>query len=326
MQSYSSTTTPSASKSPEQSPNKRIYLAGKIGKNDWRHTIVDGLREAVSGSCPEPNDMNWPILSRAIFNRFDYVGPFFISCDHGCFHVPHGHGLGDPSRTFGKHSGDEPWARSLIARNCLARLSQADLVFVFLDSTSAYGSLIELGFAVDLAYRRQATANPLHIAIAHNLKPGQARELWFAFHLPKTEVSFVSRPLCPDGDPDWVNLKGHLLAVTRDLGWFCDSPLEEMFWRAWVPFNGRFPLIPQFEVLGGRYRLDFAHLQTKTAIEVDGFAYHSDRPAFERDRKRDRDLTEAGWKVIRFASQELMDHPDKCTEQAARMIQQAEGV
>lgn len=65
----------------------KIYLAGKIGKHDWRHSIVKGLgtiegirfqtHEETGGHGGSIGD--WPVLERAVFGVHDYVGPFFSS-------------------------------------------------------------------------------------------------------------------------------------------------------------------------------------------------------------------------------------------------------
>ncbi len=41
-------------------------------------------------------------------------------------------------------------------------------------------------------------------------------------------------------------------------------------------------------------------------VETDGFAYHSDRNQFERDRRRDRDLTLAGFTPLRFTYHDVV--------------------
>ena len=41
-------------------------------------------------------------------------------------------------------------------------------------------------------------------------------------------------------------------------------------------------------------------------IETDGFAYHSDRVAFQNDRRRDRELQQRGYVVFRFTRDEIM--------------------
>jgi len=54
----------------------RIYLAGKIAQNDWRHELFPGLRGAEDFDGPPAR---W---------GFDYAGPYFISDDHGLQHGP----------------------------------------------------------------------------------------------------------------------------------------------------------------------------------------------------------------------------------------------
>jgi very-short-patch-repair endonuclease len=51
---------------------------------------------------------------------------------------------------------------------------------------------------------------------------------------------------------------------------------------------------------GGRFELDFAVLDARVGIEVDGWAHHGSRRAFEADRARDAYLAGAGWLVLRF--------------------------
>jgi very-short-patch-repair endonuclease len=51
---------------------------------------------------------------------------------------------------------------------------------------------------------------------------------------------------------------------------------------------------------GGRFELDFAFVDARVAIEVDGWAHHGTRAAFEADRARDSYLAGAGWVVLRF--------------------------
>ena len=45
--------------------------------------------------------------------------------------------------------------------------------------------------------------------------------------------------------------------------------------------------------------LDFAILDKKIAIEVDGFKWHSSKEAIKRDRFKDYQLKREKWKVIR---------------------------
>jgi very-short-patch-repair endonuclease len=54
------------------------------------------------------------------------------------------------------------------------------------------------------------------------------------------------------------------------------------------------------------YEVDFLWRAAKLVVEVDGFAYHSTRAAFERDRRRDAELQTAGYRVIHFTYRQLL--------------------
>jgi very-short-patch-repair endonuclease len=47
----------------------------------------------------------------------------------------------------------------------------------------------------------------------------------------------------------------------------------------------------------------------RVIVEVDGYTYHQHRAAFERDRRRDQQLTAAGYRVIRITWIQLRDRP-----------------
>jgi very-short-patch-repair endonuclease len=61
----------------------------------------------------------------------------------------------------------------------------------------------------------------------------------------------------------------------------------------------------------GPYVADFAWPRAKLVVELDGFATHGTRQAFERDRARDRTLSIAGWRVIRITWRQLHEKPKK---------------
>ena len=60
---------------------------------------------------------------------------------------------------------------------------------------------------------------------------------------------------------------------------------------------------------GRRYFIDVAFPRALLAIEVDGLAHHSDRLAFQRDRRRQNDLVAAGWTILRFTWDDLVHRP-----------------
>ena len=43
----------------------------------------------------------------------------------------------------------------------------------------------------------------------------------------------------------------------------------------------------------------------RLAVEVDGFAFHGTREAFERDRRRDAELQTRGYRVLRVTYRQL---------------------
>ena len=61
----------------------------------------------------------------------------------------------------------------------------------------------------------------------------------------------------------------------------------------------------------GGYRVDVGFPAQKVAIEVDGFAFHSDPDAFQIDRRRQNDLVLLGWQVLRFTWLDLTAYPDR---------------
>jgi hypothetical protein len=66
---------------------------------------------------------------------------------------------------------------------------------------------------------------------------------------------------------------------------------------------------PQVNVRVGRHEVDFLWRDPKLIVEVDGFAFHSSRGAFERDRLRDSKLAALGFRVIRVTWPQLVDRP-----------------
>jgi very-short-patch-repair endonuclease len=70
------------------------------------------------------------------------------------------------------------------------------------------------------------------------------------------------------------------------------------------------------------YRIDAAFPHHRVAIEVDGYAYHSDRRQFQRDRERQNDLVAAGWRIIRVTWHDLTRQPDRVVRRITEMLGQ----
>ncbi len=71
----------------------------------------------------------------------------------------------------------------------------------------------------------------------------------------------------------------------------------------WV---GNHPVIARGRTIA---RIDVAIEDVQLAIEVDGFAYHSDPGRFQRDRSRQNELVRLGWTVLRFTWADIVERP-----------------
>jgi hypothetical protein len=147
----------------------RVYLAGKVEKHCWRHALVRDLRSGpgFDGIYPPdkgvPVNYRWPVMEGAVLGGWDYVGPYFTSCDHGCAHSePHGFAT---EGNCGDFYGDPV----LVQRLCLEAIDRADVVFAWITGKDCYGTLIELGYAV---------AREKEVFIAG---PRRFRDLWFVY-------------------------------------------------------------------------------------------------------------------------------------------------
>ncbi|WP_237324467.1 DEAD/DEAH box helicase family protein [Streptomyces sp. CBMAI 2042] len=107
-----------------------------------------------------------------------------------------------------------------------------------------------------------------------------------------------------------------------------DSYLEDAFLR-WVltpaadaaiveRVHSQYPVTVQ----GRSYRLDYliAGETLQLAVELDGFAFHSDRAAFTYDRLRQNDLAATGLTVLRFSYDAVRKDTVRCVAQLQAML------
>jgi very-short-patch-repair endonuclease len=66
---------------------------------------------------------------------------------------------------------------------------------------------------------------------------------------------------------------------------------------------------PQVNAKLDRFEVDLLWAQERVIVEFDGFAFHGERRAFERDRERDRRLAQLGFQVIRVTARQLDKTP-----------------
>jgi nucleoside 2-deoxyribosyltransferase len=197
----------------------KIYLAGKIYANCWRHEIVDGLREAMndidnSNTCPSGlnkkdlvtlgREIEFPVLKKAIYGLHDYVGPYFFSCDHGCWHAEGSHGLAELDRR-------------MVYLRCMAAVHEADLVFAWLEDMTCYGTLFELGYA-------RGKAKTTWVALPPDRE--MIEELWFSLHTA-TRVGYGTSA---DQALQWMLSKAAATRGSKDndpFSWVRDEPRRE---------------------------------------------------------------------------------------------------
>jgi very-short-patch-repair endonuclease len=72
------------------------------------------------------------------------------------------------------------------------------------------------------------------------------------------------------------------------------------------------------------FEVDALWARQRLVVELDGFAYHRHRAAFERDRARDATLQAAGYRVIRFTHRRLTREPDAVAEQLGALLRATE--
>jgi superfamily II DNA or RNA helicase/very-short-patch-repair endonuclease len=109
-----------------------------------------------------------------------------------------------------------------------------------------------------------------------------------------------------------------------------DSYLEHAFLRWVLGPAARFGLAvhlrPQHRVAVGEheYRLDYLIEggRLRIAVELDGYAFHSDRPAFTHDRLRQNDLAAAGYTVLRFSYDAVRTDTARCVRQLQALLRQ----
>jgi hypothetical protein len=66
--------------------------------------------------------------------------------------------------------------------------------------------------------------------------------------------------------------------------------------------------------------VDFFWPEGKLIVETDGYAYHSSRAAFERDRERDQRLALAGYTVMRFTYHQVTQTPEAVAHRIRRLL------
>jgi very-short-patch-repair endonuclease len=89
--------------------------------------------------------------------------------------------------------------------------------------------------------------------------------------------------------------------------------LLDLLRRAGLP-----PTATNAKVAG--HEVDVLYEEERLIVEVDGYAFHRTRAAFERDRRRDADLVAAGCRVMRVTWRQLCDEREALVVRLARSL------
>ena len=124
-----------------------VYLAGKIHMNGWRKAIVPRLRE-MANDTDDIFDID-PTIT--VINRLYVTGPFFISCDHGCYHGDGAHGVGADGE--GCDGSGVPCSGAgipvdVVPKVCMDQIERSNFVFAYIDDDTCFGTLCEIGYAI----------------------------------------------------------------------------------------------------------------------------------------------------------------------------------
>lgn len=161
--------------------SKNIYLAGKIQhyNSDWRNRILtnsedmnrqpswtDHLDDHVE-SVIEIKE--WGINYGVVMNEHNYTGPYFISCDHGCFHGDNSHGVGVFDGGEFPEENEKKQRQKHTVELCKKSIEKSDIIFAWIEDSTCYGTLVEIGYAKSLN-------KTIYIAGASYFE-----DLWFAY-------------------------------------------------------------------------------------------------------------------------------------------------
>jgi len=77
---------------------------------------------------------------------------------------------------------------------------------------------------------------------------------------------------------------------------------------------------PEVNVRMHGHELDMLWRDQRLVVELDGYAFHSSRKAFERDRRRDAGLQAAGLRVMRVTWRQVVETPEALLVQIAQAL------
>lgn len=142
---------------------RNFYLAGKISKNDWRHSLVPGLRDHIYQQGAMDCDY------------FRYCGPFFVGCDHGGFHGRNRHGCLGPDKGLNCCDPGETGAsatRRQVIHRCMKGIDASDVVLAYITAPDCHGTVAEIQYAI-------VHGKEVVVAFAPGIASEDENDFWF---------------------------------------------------------------------------------------------------------------------------------------------------
>ena len=117
------------------------------------------------------------------------------------------------------------------------------------------------------------------------------------------------------------HLLAHVAALDPSLESYAESALAEALAAAGVaPGVAQHVVTDRDGVIG---RADRAWPAERVLVEVDGYAWHSDRTSFTNDRRRYIRMTAAGWTVLPFSAADVLGTPEVVVATIAKTLASA---
>lgn len=113
-----------------------------------------------------------------------------------------------------------------------------------------------------------------------------------------------------------------LRSILQDGPALTRSEAEERF--VTIMRDGGLP-VPEVNAILHGYEVDCLWRPERVVVEIDGYAFHGSRAAFERDRARDAALIGAGYRVLRFSWRQLTRTPARVLVSVAKTMAGAPG-
>ncbi len=73
----------------------------------------------------------------------------------------------------------------------------------------------------------------------------------------------------------------------------------------------------------GPHLIDLAFPAARLAVEVDGWAWHTDPARFAADRRKGNAITRAGWDLLRYTWHDLDGRPEACVQEIDDLLARA---